>query len=187
MSKSTLTRRALVASTAAVPAAAALPLSAAVADPADAELLRLGAALDRIEQEWLVLHTADAKERAIVEAKIEAATGISLDNAPELTTENSEEGYWATRTKVVKEHPCEDPDLTQWGNVQDRLYPLADEILSLKASTPAGLAVQAKAVAFAAADLWDPVANEGDVHERLFIEAVCAFCNITPLPLRLVR
>jgi hypothetical protein len=53
MSKSTLTRRALVASTAAMPAAAVLPLSAAVADPtgSDGELLRLGAVLNRIEQE----------------------------------------------------------------------------------------------------------------------------------------
>jgi hypothetical protein len=52
MSKSTLTRRALVASTAALPAAAAVSLPAG-ADTTDAELLRLGVALDRIEQDWI--------------------------------------------------------------------------------------------------------------------------------------
>ena len=66
--------------------------------------------------------------------------------------------------------------------IQDQLFPLVDEILSLKASTPAGLAVQAKAVAYAAADLWDPPDLE-ETHERLFIEAACAFCNITPWPI----
>jgi hypothetical protein len=72
MSKSTLTRRALVASTAAVPAAAALSLPA-VADTADAELFRLGVALDRIEQDWIAQAEIDVKRNAQWEAACEAA------------------------------------------------------------------------------------------------------------------
>ena len=180
---SQLSRRSLVAGAASLSALAA-GSAAARAEPeagSDAELLRLGAALDRIEQEWLVLHTADVKEYAIIDARVEAATGISMDNAPELTTENRDEGYWGTRRRIIEEYPCEDPDLTRWENIHERLYPLVDEILSLTASTPAGLAVQAKAAALTNAD------NEGDDNsrERLFVEAVCAFCNIAPLPLQL--
>jgi hypothetical protein len=63
-----------------------------------------------------------------------------------------------------------------------------DEILPLKASTPAGLAVQVKAVVFAAADLWDIIPDDEpddyNPHERLFIEAACAFCGIAPLPMQ---
>jgi hypothetical protein len=78
-----------------------------------------------------------------------------------------------------KENPEEDDVF--WPKIQDQLYRLVDEILPLKASTPAGLAVQAKAVACAASDLWE---GDGEPqHERLFIEAACAFCNITPWPI----
>jgi hypothetical protein len=38
-----------------------------------------------------------------------------------------------------------------------------------------------RAITLAAAELWDDE-FDGDDHERAFIEAVCAFVGITPLP-----
>ena len=41
--------------------------------------------------------------------------------------------------------------------------------------------MQTRAVTLAAAELWDEDRDD-NAHERLFIEAVCAFVGITPLP-----
>ena len=68
-----------------------------------------------------------------------------------------------------------------WEKINDPLFSLMKEILSLKAATPAGFAVQAKAVVYVGSELWD-VADE-HFAERRFIEAACAFCNITPWPI----
>lgn len=46
-----------------------------------------------------------------------------------------------------------------WEKINDPLFSLMKEILSLKAATPAGFAVQAKAVVYVGSELWD-VADE---------------------------
>lgn len=194
MSKFTFTRRAFVASTA-MPAVAVLPLSAAVADPAgsDGELLRLGAALNRIEQEWLVQHAIDAKRRAAWEAACEAAglPRIDFGSIPDDDWRAYQDKRSSIWTDPDMHELDEDDDGEAWGKINDQLYRLVDEILPLKASTPAGLAVQAKAVVFAASDLWDIIPDDEpddyNPHERLFIEAVCAFCGIAPLPMQRQR
>jgi hypothetical protein len=189
MSKSsTLTRRAVVASTAAMPAAAALDLpAAALADPAaDAKLLRLGADLDRIEQDYIAQQAIDAKENTAWEAACEAA-GMSHMDFEDFPSRDEFLAYhdkrWSLHTEeFMREQEHEKLGLpSAWEEIQNPLFPLVEEILTLRASTPAGLAVQAKAVAYAAADLWD--GNSENPHERWFIEAVCAFCNIKPAPI----
>jgi hypothetical protein len=185
MSKSTLTRRALVASTAAVPAAAALSLPA-VADTADAELFRLGVALDRIEQDWIAQAEIDVKRNAQWEAACEAA-GLPRLDFEDFPSRDEYLAYhdkrWSLHTEeYLKEQErakLGEPDV--WDKINDRLSPLVDEILSLKAATPAGLAVQAKATVYSASDLWDGQIE--DTHKLLFIEAACAFCNIAPWPI----
>jgi hypothetical protein len=42
-----------------------------------------------------------------------------------------------------------------WKSISDRLYSLAEDILSRTATTKEGLAVQARAISAAAAELWD--------------------------------
>ena len=191
---SKLSRRSLVAGAATLPAlAGSVAAATALANPAapDAELLRLGAALDRLEQDWIAQATIDAKRRAEWE---DACIKAGLPRIPFGTIPNdewrahcdkrdairTESGEWEREEEREKER--EKLGLPSvWDKIQDPLFPLVEEILSLKAATPAGLAMQAKAVAYAAADLWDPAIE--DTHERLFIEAACAFCKITPFPI----
>jgi hypothetical protein len=78
------------------------------------------------------------------------------------------------------------PDAT-WAttdDLNDRLFPLAEDILSQRAHTRAGLTVQAKAVSLVAAELWENP-DYHNPHERMFIEAVCSFLGITPIPQQL--
>jgi hypothetical protein len=69
-------------------------------------------------------------------------------------------------------------DDTQWEAIHDRLSPLAAEILSKKAQTIAGLAVQTRAITLVAYDIWEPAFVGDSDHERKFIEAVCAFVRV---------
>jgi hypothetical protein len=90
-----------------------------------------------------------------------------------------DERYWIIREAIPYEYS--DPEFSKWSDIQDRLYPLCDDILSRTAQTRAGLAVQVKAILMAAADLWDdPLAEDGS-HER---EAVSRFVGVMPAPLR---
>jgi hypothetical protein len=144
------------------------------------------AALDRI---WIAQSTIDAKRRAEWEAACEAA------GLPDRDFESfpSREEWFAYENKRVSIEPGLTDDserereklglLSVWDKIQDPFFPLVKEILSLKATT-AGLAVLVKAVAYAASDLWDGDEDSGFTpHERMFIEAACAFCNITPWPI----
>jgi hypothetical protein len=178
MSKN-VSRRAMLAGAAAMPAT-----SAAFAGPIenDVELLALGARLEPIAQEWLAQRAADDIDHREFEAEVERATGVACCDqvAPE-EYPWPPDSYWAIREKIVKEHPCEDPELTSWNRIHARLYPLVDDILARKARPLAGLAVQAKAITLAVPELWDGGLWDGDVpetRERVFIEAVCAFVGV---------
>jgi hypothetical protein len=72
-----------------------------------------------------------------------------------------------------------------WMDILETLDTLTKEIISRKAETVAGLAVQARAMTVYYAELWDV---DDDNHDhRNFIEAVCAFVGITPEPLLAAR
>jgi hypothetical protein len=51
-------------------------------------------------------------------------------------------------------------------------------MLSRKAQTIAGLAVQTRAITMAAGDLWNADLEPNEAYERTFIEAVCAFVGV---------
>jgi hypothetical protein len=70
-----------------------------------------------------------------------------------------------------------------WDRFHDRSYPLCEKILSLRATTLAGLAVQARASSLAESELWEDEDRdeEWDDRQRAFIEAVCAFVGVTPV------
>jgi hypothetical protein len=190
MSHANLSRRALVRGAAAVPAvaglSAAIPALASAADSPDAQLLALRAELDRICEQWLTQRALDDEDSAIFEARVFAATGIAYRDAPAMTEENRDTGYWAVRDKVIEENPRHDdpdPDLTEWDQIHDRMFPLVDKILAYKAQAVAGLAVQAQAMALCHPELWDEDNgnSEEDCRHRLFIEAVCAFVGVKPV------
>ncbi|HUI12562.1 MAG TPA: hypothetical protein VL048_03720 [Xanthobacteraceae bacterium] len=195
----TTSRRTLVVGAAMLPAAS-LPAFASPIGPdhPDAELLRLGAELEPIIGEWAAQRALDDAESAALDAAVERATGIARRDAPKipkgyrrcspvpkLTKKNRAVWYWATHDKIMEQSPSTDPDLTVWDEIHDRLHPLARDIISRKAQTVAGLAVQARAMTVYYSELWDggSVDDENEHDHRNFIEAVCVFAGVKPLPL----
>jgi hypothetical protein len=92
-----LSRRAMLAgATAAIPATA-------IASPSigqDAELLALGAQLDQVEQEWLIMRVRCDKDQAAFNVRLEEDTGIAWHNAPDIDEDPT--GYWNTRSALSK-------------------------------------------------------------------------------------
>jgi hypothetical protein len=86
-----------------------------------------------------------------------------------------------TFTVVQQADGTFETDMEPWDDIHDRLDPLAKEILSKKARTIPGLAVQARALLLVAREIWEPVFMSDKDHERKFIESVCAFVGV-PLP-----
>jgi hypothetical protein len=121
-----LNRRALVAGAAALPVIA-IPAAAQCVLQDDAELLALGAQLEPFLQRWLAQNRDDF-------ARIK----------------RGEVGHDEERT--VEEWQRGDKERNE---VCDALYSLADEILSLTATTKEGLAVQLRAITATDAELWD--------------------------------
>jgi hypothetical protein len=183
MSKTT-TRRAILACLACLAAAPAIAVPA-LADPsADAELLALGVVLEEFIREWHRQRAKDRDESDYVDAKMEAA-GFSTD-AP--LPDQDSAGWWDMWHKVRREVglpvTCEEEEAREdsWDRMHDRMYPLVGEIFSHKPKTIAGLAVIARAITLSDSHLWTDWQDEGNDHQRTFIEAVCSFAGVTPVP-----
>ena len=84
------------------------------------------------------------------------------------------------RVKEEEEEVDEHGASVVWNSIHDRLFPLCEDILSRKAKTSAGFAVQARAMSVHHAEEWDTI---GDEENRSFIEAACAVVGVTPVPL----
>jgi hypothetical protein len=147
----------------------------------DTHLLTLGTRLDKIADEWLAKMAADNTLNAAHDAKVEAFTGIPASDAPPYDETHP---YWAIRKATRLNHP--DPELEEWTDFHKRLFPLVEKILAQRAHSLAELRVQATAVSLAAAELWDVGRPDEDEphHEKMFVEAVCSFLNVVPVPLR---
>jgi hypothetical protein len=181
-----MNRRAVLAGAAGLPAIAALSTSmAGPAADADAELLTLGQKLDPIIEEWKRLRAIDDADQHAFEAKVIRATGIAYHDAPEVPERPWPEGsYWAIREAIGIERPDADPELTRWDCIHDQMYPVIDDILARRAKTVAGLAVQARAITLSEPEMWD----DADGYKiKEFIEAVCAFVGVTPVPLEKMK
>lgn len=194
MSKSTLTRRALVASTAAMPAAATLGLpSSALADPtnADAELLKLGADLKRIGKEWLAQRAIDRSDNALWEARCEAA-GLPYIKPPAVTVPHKDWEKW----RAYQDKRCAlfqfsgDPNKEDevWDDINDRMWDIIDEVFKHRPQTLAGFAVQAHAVVLSQSEWWNNSDDFSDERRvRSFLENFCAFTGIAPEPIQDAR
>jgi hypothetical protein len=184
---SKLSRRTLVTSAAALPALA-LPGAAMTADNPDAELLRLGAKLERIERDWSAQCALDQKHNRAYEAACEAA-GLPRKDFDDFEGEDDDEkrehlhAYHKKRQAVEydgKEVVDADPDLERWNRFHDRMWPLVDTILAVKPQSLAGLAVITRAFALANAEWWTDGENE---QAAAYVEA--SFLGIKPAPIRL--
>jgi hypothetical protein len=179
MSSKNLSRRALVAATAAaIPAAIAGPALADIGDDGDAELLRLGAQLDEAVAEFHTMSASDATRRFAWEVACEAA-GLPWrrDNSFASIAEWRE---YSEAREAIHEDPDPDPD--RWDRFNDRRLPLVDAILAIKPKTVAGLGVLARAFTLWKSQEWEhpEVQCSQDV---AFMEAVCAFAGVLPVPI----
>jgi hypothetical protein len=62
------------------------------------------------------------------------------------------------------------------------MVPIANRIMEHRPKTVAGLAIFARATSFVHADVFDLEDLMGDERTREVVEAMCAFCGVTPLP-----
>jgi len=187
MSKSTLTRRALVASTAAMPALA-VPAAAADEDP---ELVALGVEFDKVAADWLRQSASDRKRAAEWRSRVEAATGIPLGESPRpfygkpaSPEEEASVDYWRIADQILDDLKPNSSRLDDqiWESIHDRMWPLAKRIVRSRPKTVAGLALVARAASFICAEWFDfNDADEQDADDRAIIEAVCSFCGVMPL------
>jgi hypothetical protein len=182
-------RRAVLAGIATMPAFA-LPALALTDPSGDAELIELGRQLGPVIQEWRAQRVIDHAHLMAFEALVKKATGIDFEHAPEIPHRPWPIGsYWDIRDKISTNPSRDRADVNEhgesivWKSIHDRMYDLIDEILELEAKTIPGLAVQAQAITLSEFELWDDEYNDNPV--RAFIDAVCAFAGVTPLPLAL--
>jgi hypothetical protein len=158
MSKSMLSRRAILAGAAALPIAAAATPSLAAGD--DAELLRLSVKLEAMEEEWLRVTVPELKNLAAHQAGLP-------DPCPHMTDDENDD-FTDRLFSVVEEIQL---------HKAATLAGLA--VLTRKAATLAGLAVLTRACVLGNATEW--VNGDGDERDRCFIEVVCDFLGITPI------
>jgi hypothetical protein len=189
---SNLSRRTLVTGAAALPALAVPAIaSEPIGDHPDAELLRLGAQLERVEAEWLARCAVDRKRRAAHEAACIAAGLPKIPFDGEHVDEYT--AYEKKRARVPYEGKQAEAAETDehgsnvvWVDIHDRMFDLIDKIMEQRSQTVAGLAVQARAIVMDNAEWWDAGA-EGTAPEqdraRLFLESLCSFLRICPAPI----
>jgi hypothetical protein len=186
---SKLSRRTLVSSAAALPALT-VPALADVIDHPDAELLQLGDQLAVVEREWEAMAVEFQRRSQIFEAARERA-GLPDRNYNDF--ENYDQFIEYNR-KLHALWPESDSDLdreAETNNFVERKYAIIEKILSLKATTIAGLAVQARAIVLDNAEFWDRGAMKSEKEapelrrQRQFLELTCSFLGIEPAPIRL--
>jgi hypothetical protein len=163
MSPENLSRRAIMASAAVLPAVPALPVASAiacVADP-DAELLQLGAEFEPIIHEWAAQRAIDLRRHEAWEAACIRAglPRIEFGSIPDDEYRSYQDKRRNVRTEYSEEEDAELDEehegvLTVWDEIHDRLNPRAQDIISRKAQTVAGLAVQTRAMTVYYAELW---------------------------------
>lgn len=190
----TTSRRAILAGAAILPVASlpalsvpALASGATGLDHPDAELLRLGAQLEPIIHRWAAKRAVEVQYRAEWDAICERAglPWIEIGDLPDDEWRAHTEKRWAIRPAYEEDETDENGHSVVWTNILDALNALAKDIISRKAHTVAGLTVQARAMTVYYAELWDGGSSDDEHNHdcRDFIEAVCAFAGVTPLPL----
>ena len=177
MSKSTLTRRNLVASAATMPIVAAATPSLAAGN--DAELLRLGAELEQVGREWLKQRKVDAANRKEWLAACEAA-GLPEKDYRDFADGDKLIAYQNRRLAVSR---AETPNEV-WDNFNERMFDLVEDILAHQPQTLPGLAVMVHAEVLDNSEYWELVGHAQNERLRTFLERLCTFLDIKPAPIR---
>jgi hypothetical protein len=183
------TRRTILAGAATLPV---LSVPALAIDHPDAELLRLGEQLAVLEREWEERSLGDRECLEAFHAACERA-GLPDRNHDEFENFDQFAEYNKKRSALMPHGPDDFEDENGeigWGRFNNRLYDLVDEIMSLKATTLAGLAVQTRAMVAAEFELWELDPEKSDYTDQLrreFLELTCSFLGIEPARIRLAR
>jgi hypothetical protein len=142
-----LSRRSLVAGAAALPT---LGVPAIAIYHPDAELLRLALPLREIEQQRAAQMAIDREEDAAREAICERA-GLPWRDIYDFVSDEERHEYQSRRSELIQSSavPYDDEEdengATRWDRITKRLWPTVEKILSLKAVTVAGFALQVRA------------------------------------------
>lgn len=185
-----LLRRSLISTVAAVPAFA-LPAFASEAigpNHPDVELLRLGAKLEAVIVDWHAQQAIDRKQSAAINAALEAAGLSDIDHRS--LPDDEFRAYLAKRDAVTHPIYYADGDVNEdgeevdvWDDIHDRMWPIIDAIMAIKPRTLAGLAVVARTFSLRHAEQWELAINaDDDLHHRAFMETMCAFAGVVPVP-----
>ena len=128
----------------------------------DAELLSLKPEVDDVLGEWIRQSTKDCLNHREFERLHLAEFGFKRDDAPELDWNDPEYlAYDRDLMQLIHEFHSEDSedeaDLGHWDRITDKLYPLAERVLSCKASTLDGLRLQTRTLIIYYQEIWNPV------------------------------
>jgi hypothetical protein len=179
------TRRALIAGApeaAAGALAAGAAVNAVAAATADAELLDLGRKMDALEKEFWRIHELDAPWHEAYNAILKEGHRHYKETGELPSAAGFTDKLWDAEKRLRQTNPSAD-------DITDAMDKPARRIMALPAFTIAGLAVKARAAAFACShfycteDLRD--ADWDHQHVRTLIEAVLAMAGQPPIPLDL--
>jgi hypothetical protein len=147
---------------------------------ADAELLALAPAFDRLYRQWVRLQTAENTARLRYEAAVERQTGIAYLDAPDVKTNP---GYWRKRRSIAAAMHYEETSFDEFER-----DPIIDDILSHKASTRDGLALQVRAMILQRHEAWVPtICWQGEAEDpafKDFLASVAGFAGVQFPPFR---
>jgi hypothetical protein len=113
-------------------------------------------------------------------AFVEKETGLTRAEAERLDRDDPAfEAYRQKRMEYAKADRPGRHDPETWDFLRDRFYELTDEILSHRAATREGLALQARALISSYSEIWEHEHDDDGVLD--FIQSVCAFSGV-PFP-----
>jgi hypothetical protein len=186
----TTSRRALLAGVPAVAAALAGGPTVAVAighAGNDAELLSLKPEFDDVFSEWVRQMTKDCADHQELERLHLAKFGFERADAPEANWKDPEyNAYDLQFRRLIDEHHSgrseDELDLGHWGRLQDRINPLAREILSYEASTLDGLRLQTRALLIYHDEIWNSADWDDAEPEGSMCDFFASLCGVLDVP-----
>jgi len=192
------TRRALLTGAPAVAAGAllagtavnlaAVTMAKADGSDADAELLSLKPEFDDVSNEWIRQTTKDCVEHQEWERRHLATFGFKRSERNELEL-NWSVAERASYNRAVGElidelHAGKSEDeleLVHWDRINDKINPLAGEILSYTASTLDGLRLQTRALLIYENQIWSPALHDAEP-EGPMCDFFASLCGVLGVP-----
>jgi hypothetical protein len=177
-------------------AAAAAPIAPALANAlseaptgldADAELLSLKPDVDDVLGQWIRQYTKDWVDHQEFEKAHLARFGFGRDDAPERDAPEYVAYDREIRRLISEYHAGRSEDeleLRHWDRLTDKLYPLAEEVLSYDANTLDGLRLQTRVLIIYHQEIWSPLSWSDDESSHPmcgFFESPCGVLGV-PFP-----